>query len=67
MLPFSGLSQLTRLVTSSLFYRLLMLLQQPIDTLTHPKFKEMMDIPARATEGVTGWDSSIALGHDERT
>ncbi|KAJ7305436.1 hypothetical protein DFH08DRAFT_825124 [Mycena albidolilacea] len=23
---------------------------QPIDTLTHPKFKEMMDIPARATE-----------------
>ncbi|KAF7344634.1 putative AC transposase [Mycena venus] len=57
--------------TSSLCYHLLTLLQQPIDALTHPKFKEMMDIAARATEGVNlpnsaqTRDAIIKLFHDQ--
>ncbi|KAF8144960.1 hypothetical protein K438DRAFT_1631002 [Mycena galopus ATCC 62051] len=44
---------------------------QPIDALTHPKFKEMMDVAARATEGVNlpnsaqTRDAIIKLFHDQ--
>ena len=73
MPPLGGLSQLTRSVTSSLFYCLLTLLQQPIDALTHPKFKEMIDIAARATQGVNlpnrdqTREAIIKLFHDQMT
>ncbi|KAJ7146956.1 hypothetical protein C8R44DRAFT_599361, partial [Mycena epipterygia] len=44
---------------------------QPIDALTHPKFKEMIDIAARATEGVNlpnreqTREAIIRLFHDQ--
>ncbi|KAJ7931812.1 hypothetical protein B0H13DRAFT_1593791, partial [Mycena leptocephala] len=46
---------------------------QPIDALTHPKFKEMIDIAARATQGVNlpnrdqTREAIIKLFHDQMT
>ncbi|KAJ7730111.1 hypothetical protein DFH07DRAFT_756442, partial [Mycena maculata] len=46
---------------------------QPIDTLMHPKFKEMIDIAARATQGVNlpnreqTREAIIKLFHDQMT
>ncbi|KAJ6531007.1 hypothetical protein B0H10DRAFT_1861572, partial [Mycena sp. CBHHK59/15] len=51
--------------------KLLITTDQPIDVLTHPKFKEMIDIAAQATQGINlpNWrqtrEAIIQLFHDQ--